>query len=283
MLRSLSTLVCLIVAVPAWAQDGKGYYRFPAIHGDTIVFAAEGDLWRVPVTGGLAQRLTTHPGEETAPVISPDGDTVAFSGTYEGGTELYTMPLAGGLPTRWTGDTLFFVRPSFHGNVTKRYRGGTARKIWRFATGAPEAETLTADYAGESHSPVWWDGRVYFVTDRDGTMNLWSMDESGADRRQHTRHGGWDVRAPAVSQGRLVYQVGADLWLYDIATQREQQLDISLSSDFDQLREKWENDPMDYLTSAHLSPDGDAVVLTARGRVAVISIVDEPVLVRMKV
>ena len=104
MFRSLCTLVCLLVALPTWAQDGKGYYRFPAIHGDTIVFAAEGDLWRVPRTGGLAQRLTTHPGEETAPVISPDGETVAFSGTYEGGTELYTMPLAGGLPTRWTYD-----------------------------------------------------------------------------------------------------------------------------------------------------------------------------------
>ena len=72
-----------------------------------------------------------------------------------------------------------------------------------------------------------------------------------------------------MSTGRLVYQVGADLWLYDVATGREQLLDISLSSDFDQLREKWEDDPMDYLTSAHLSPDGDAVVLTARGRVAV--------------
>ena len=305
----------------------EGLLPVPAIHDDTIVFAAEGDLWRVPVTGGLAQRLTTHPGEETAPVISPDGQTVAFSGTYEGGTELYTMPLAGGLPTRWTydgdaatatawtpdsrlvystrhyatlpdpqlvaidlesgtrdriplaeateatynatGDTLFFVRPSFHGNVTKRYRGGTARKIWRFETGAAEAETLTADYAGESHSPVWWDGRVYFVTDRDGTMNLWSMDETGTDLDQHTRHAGWDVRDPAVSNGRLVYQVGADLWLYDLATGREQRLDISLSSDFDQLREKWEDDPMTYLTSAHLSPDGDAVVLTARGRVAV--------------
>ena len=327
MFRTLCIVGCLLVALPAWAQDGKGYYRFPTIHGETVVFAAEGDLWRVPVTGGRAQRLTTHPGEETAPIISPDGRTVAFSGTYEGGTELYTMPLAGGLPTRWTydgdaatatawtpdgrlvystrhyatlpdpqlvaidladgtreriplaeateatydatGDTLFFVRPSFHGNVTKRYRGGTARKIWRFTTGTAEAETLTPDYVGESHSPVWWDDRVYFVTDRDGTMNLWSMEEAGTGLRQHTRHAGWDVRDPAVSTGRLVYQVGADLWLYDVATGREQRLDITLSSDFDQLREKWEDDPMDYLTSAHLSPDGDAVVLTARGRVAV--------------
>ena len=51
------------------------------------------------------------------------------------------------------------------------------------------------------------------------------MDETGTDLRQHTRHAGWDVRDPAVSNGRLVYQVGADLWLYDVATGREQLLD----------------------------------------------------------
>ena len=63
MVRSLCTVGCLLVALPVWAQDRKGYYRFPTIHDDTVVFAAEGDLWRVEDTGGLAQRLTTHPGE----------------------------------------------------------------------------------------------------------------------------------------------------------------------------------------------------------------------------
>ena len=117
-----------------------------------------------------------------------------------------------------TGKTLYFVRPAFHNNVTKRYRGGTARRIWKFTEGAPEAACLTCDYAGESHSPMWWGGRVYFVSDRDGTMNLWSMDESGHDLRQHTHHSGWDVRDPALDRGRVVYQVGADLWLYDIGS-----------------------------------------------------------------
>ena len=61
-----------------------GYYRSPAIWGDTIVFAAEGDLWTVSAGGGVAQRLTTHPAEETSPAISPDGATLAFTAHYEG-------------------------------------------------------------------------------------------------------------------------------------------------------------------------------------------------------
>ena len=83
-----------------------GYYRDPAIHGDTIIFTAEGDLWTVSVTGGAARRLTSNPGRETGAAISPDGRTVAFSAEYEGPTEVYTMPVDGGLPQRitWDGD-----------------------------------------------------------------------------------------------------------------------------------------------------------------------------------
>src|SRR5262245_39982400 len=80
-----------------WADAPKGYYRMPALHGDTVVFVAEGDLWRVASSGGSATRLTSHPGDESNPAISPDGATIAFSAQYEGPTEVYTMPLSGGL------------------------------------------------------------------------------------------------------------------------------------------------------------------------------------------
>ncbi len=319
------------LAVPAptagQGQDGLGLYRFPDLHGNTVVFAAEGDLWRVPVTGGVAQRLTTHPGEERYPRVSPDGSTLAFSAQYEGPTEIYTMPMGGGLPVRrtyegetsvattWTpdgrlvyttthfatlpqnqmvamdleenrldriplytasegsfdetGQTLFFVRPAFHNNVTKRYTGGTARDVWKFSEGDGEAVELTGDYDGESHSPMAWQGRVYFVSDRDGTMNIWSMSENGSDVRQHTVHSGWDVRNPALNEGRIIYQLGADLWLYGIALDEARRIPITLASDFDQLREKWVDDPASYVTSVHLHPKGESVVITARGRVFV--------------
>jgi tricorn protease len=328
----LSLVVALFLglasaAAQAPAPGVKGFYRDPALFGETVVFAAEGDLWTVPLTGGLAHRLTTHPAEETDPVISPDGTTLAFTARYEGRAELYTMPISGGTPVRqtwegegavattWTRDgrvvystrrysglpkpqmvalnpvdhtreliplaganegsydangrTLYFARPTFHFNVTKRYTGGSARDIWKYTTGTAEAVELTGSYNGESHTPMWWNNRVYFVSDRDGTMNVWSMNDTGGDLQQLTRHSGWDVRGASLHNGRVVYQVGADLWVTDAASGQSRLIPISLASDLDQLRDRWVTDPVASLSSVHLSPSGDRVVLTSRGRVFV--------------
>ena len=92
----------LMQPVQAQAPTTRGYFRTPSLRGDTVVFAAEGDLWRVSVSGGLATRLTTHPSDESDPAISPDGKWVAFSAAYEGSGEVSIMPLNGGEPTRLT-------------------------------------------------------------------------------------------------------------------------------------------------------------------------------------
>ena len=68
---------------PGQQEGVLGYYRFPALHGDTIVFAAEGDLWKVSVSGGVARRLTTHQSDETNPVISPDGRTALVANFWD--------------------------------------------------------------------------------------------------------------------------------------------------------------------------------------------------------
>ena len=309
------------------ADSPRGYYRFPTIHGDTIVFTAEGDLWRVSASGGVAQRLTTHPGTESRAAISPDGLTVAFSAEYEGPTEVYTMPLAGGLPVRqtfeggraivagWTPESkvlystewfstlpnwqlatvdpktserrvlplaqasqaafqpdssvMFFTRFAKQGSSTKRYQGGWIENLWRFAEGEPEAKPLTSDFKGTSRNPMWWEDRIYFASDRDGILNLWSMKPDGSDLKQMTRHQEHDVKNPSLHGGRIVYQHGPDLRLYEIASGKDAIIDIRLASDFDQQRERWVKKPLDYLISAHISPTGDRVVLTARGEVFV--------------
>lgn len=311
---------------PPSGAGAIGYYRFPTIRGDIVVFAAEGDLWQVAASGGVATRLTSHLGNESSPAISADRTVLAFSAAYEGPTDVYTMPAAGGTPVRRTydgdatvigfapdgtllyatrrystlpgtqlfrldlttgdrtplplaeaadgcftddGRTLFFTRVPFQGSHTKRYRGGTAQSLWKYVTGAAEAVPLTADYPGTSKSPMCWKGRVYFLSDRDDTMNVWSMDEDGHDLRQHTKHQGWDADQASLGDGRIVYHLGADLQLLDLASGNDAALAVTLSSDFDQERETWVKKPVEYLSAMSLSPKGDRVALTARGQVFV--------------
>ena len=79
--------------------------RFPAIHGDQIVFSYAGDLYTTDAEGGTARRLTSHKGYEMFPRFSPDGEKIAFTGQYDGNTEVYTIPNEGGSPKRLTHTT----------------------------------------------------------------------------------------------------------------------------------------------------------------------------------
>ena len=327
MSRLKVSLFLAFVPLLLFAGSPQGYYRFPALTGDKIVFTAEGDLWKVDLSGGVAQRLTSHLGSETNAAVAPDGKLVAFSAQYEGPTEVYTMPVEGGLPTRrtfegenaivvgWTpdgkiiyqsghystipnrqlltidlksgiaqllplsqasdgslndqGTTIYFTRLPFQGSHTKRYKGGTAQNIWKFEFSQTEAVPLTADFEGTSKAPMWWNKRVYFASDRDGTMNIWSMNEEGKDLKQLTFHKGWDVKSPSLRDGKIAYQCGADIYVLDVASNSDRLIPITLSSDFDQEREKWVKKPMEYLTASDLSPNGDRIALTARGQVFV--------------
>lgn len=79
-----------------------GYYRFPTIHEDTVVFVSEDDLWTVVRQGGVARRLTSNLGEVNYPALSPDGRWLAFVGREEGLPEVYLMPAEGGSARRMT-------------------------------------------------------------------------------------------------------------------------------------------------------------------------------------
>ncbi len=319
------SLIAWSISVPVAADTvpiHRGYYTYPAVRGGDIVFTSEGDLWLVGVNGGVARRLTSNPGTESHAVLSADGKTVAFSANFEGPTEVYTMPIDGGLPQRrtWDGDSvpagfapdgrlmittsryatlpgtqlvlvnevgareivplaeaaeasyspedhnLFFTRWFKQPSETKRYKGGTAESIWRF-DGHNEAVALTADWTGASTRPMFWNGRVYFLSDRDGIMNVFSMDEQGHDIKQESHQHIFDISSASIDDGRIVYACGADLWLLDLKSKHEKIIPITLASDFDQLREHWVKKPVEFLTAFHVSPDGTSAVFTARGEV----------------
>ena len=100
-------LAMLVAAVPlsslaAQPADEARLLRFPAIHGKTIAFGYAGNLYTVSSEGGIARRLTSHEGYEMFPRFSPDGKNLAFTGQYDGNTEVYVMPAEGGTPKRLT-------------------------------------------------------------------------------------------------------------------------------------------------------------------------------------
>jgi tricorn protease len=84
------------------APEKPHIFQRPALSKDLIVFGYAGDLWSVPRDGGRTTRLTTGVGVETAPVFSPDGNTIAFAGEYDGNTDVFTIPATGGVPFRVT-------------------------------------------------------------------------------------------------------------------------------------------------------------------------------------
>jgi tricorn protease len=80
----------------------EGYYRYPTIFGDTVVFVSEGDLWSVDLNNPIARRLSFNRGEIKYPVFSPDGRSLAFTSSDEGSSEVFIMPACGGEMRRIT-------------------------------------------------------------------------------------------------------------------------------------------------------------------------------------
>ena len=301
----------------------SGYYRHPTIHGDTVVFVSEDDLWAVPTEGGVARRLTANLGAISSPYFSPDGKLIAYTGRDEGHSEVYCMDAEGGPATRltylgvstnvigWTPDGASILFSSDHeqpvdridiafsipvdgslpvqlpigpalsisvksGNRTvigrnnndparwKRYKGGTAGDIWVDADGSGEFRRLV-QLNGNVGRPMWIGDRVYFLSDHAGIANIFSTTAQGEDLTQHTHQKAFYVRFPSTDGEQIVYHAGADLYVYDTRSGREHQIDVKYHSPCVYRQRKF-TDAAKYLQSYALSPHGDSLAITSRGK-----------------
>ena len=91
-------LLQLSLIAPAFSQTETRLLRFPAVHGNQIVFSYAGDLYTVSSKGGTARKLTNDAGYEMFARFSPDGKNIAFTAQYDGNTEVYLMTSEGGIP-----------------------------------------------------------------------------------------------------------------------------------------------------------------------------------------
>ncbi len=99
---ALCALFLVLAASGAFAPTEGRLLRFPAVSADQIVFSSAGDLYTVPLSGGIARKLTSHEGYEAFVRFSPDGKTIAFTGEYDGNREVFLIPAEGGVPKRLT-------------------------------------------------------------------------------------------------------------------------------------------------------------------------------------
>jgi tricorn protease len=147
-------LLSLFVAVTAARAEETRLLRFPAIHGDKIVFSYAGDLYSVPSSGGIARRLTSDQGYEMFARFSPDGAAIAFTGQYDGNTEVYLMPAEGGVPKRLT-----FTATLGRDDVSDRMGPNNIVMAWR--------DNGTIVYRSRMHEANDFKGMLFAVS-RDG-------------------------------------------------------------------------------------------------------------------
>lgn len=299
----------------------SGYYRFPTICQDTIVFVCEDDLWTVSVAGGVARRLTSNLGATSSPRLSPDGALLAFTGREEGPAEIYVMPALGGeaerltyqgsnaTPANWRADskTLLYASnaglafdpwlweisaaggepqrlsygPANHidfgdaggvvlGRLTreparwKRYRGGTAGQLWVDTTGDGQFRPLSPVDSNFT-TPMWIAERIYFISDHEGVGNIYSCLPTGEDLKRHTHQETYYCRSAQTDGTRIVYHAGADLFVYDVARDFEQRVDVEFRSPRVQRQRKFVSSSA-YLQDYAPTVDGHALALTVRGK-----------------
>lgn len=334
--KQLWSLACaMFVAAQQGQAEEARLLRFPATNGSDIVFSYAGDLYKVSVRGGEAKRLTSHVGYEMFPHFSPDGKTIAFTGQYDGNTEVYTIPADGGEPLRvtytatnqrddvgdrmgpnnivtaWTADgakivyrnrigsgfggklytvakegglseviplpeggfcsfspdgkRLAYNRVMREFRTWKYYRGGMADDVWIYDAGKKTVENITNNRAQDIF-PMWVGDEIYFLSDRDRTMNLFVYDTKTKTTSKVTDFTEYDIKFPSTNGQLIVFENAGYIYRFDPATKKAEKVNITLTSDHLYARSEIK-DGGRYMRGASLSPDGKRVVVTARGEI----------------
>ena len=258
--------------------------------GTMIAFSAsydsERDVYVMPVAGGTPRRLTFEGGYVQTIGWTPDGRVIFASRLAGGGNGevLYTVAPEGGTATPiplWRatgatfgsdGRTLFFTRRGLYARARDNavlYRGGGMAQLWRWTMGSDaEAVRLLADFGAPIRNPMAAGGRIWFVSDKSGKDALWSAAEDGSDVRQVSPDLPFPVLQASLDGDAAFLQNGADIHVVSLASGAVRKLAIDLVTDREQTRARALGEPLKRLEAARMSPSGETVAVTARGRVA---------------
>ena len=318
------------------AQQEARLLRFPTIHGNQLVFSYTGDLYTVASQGGVARKITNDAGYEMFARFSPDGKQLAFTGQYDGNTEVYVMPASGGEPVRltytatlqrddisdrmgpnnialtWKDNENIVFRSRMHSfndfkgklytastkgglpeelplpvggfcsyspdksqlaynrvfrefRTWKYYQGGMADEIWVYDFKTKKTEKIT-DNPNQDIMPMWIGKEIYYISDRDRTMNLFCYNTETKQTQKVTDFKEFDIKFPSLGDKSIVFENGGYIYNFDVTTKKANKITIYLEEDFVGGRSTLV-DASRRINGVDISPDGNRLVVNARGDV----------------
>jgi tricorn protease len=246
----------------------------------TGVYDTNVDVYVVPAAGGEPRRLTYHPGIDTAVGWTPDGKDVLFSSNRASATDpnkLFTVPAAGGfakeLPLSMgetgsfspDGSHLAYV-PNFRWEpFWQGYRGGQTTPIY-IANLADSSIVRVPRNDSNDDDPMWVGDTVYFLSDRDGPVTLFSYETQSRRVARLLPSSGFDITSASAGAGAIVYAKFDSLHVYDLATHESRQIHVTVDGDMQQLRPHWEK-VANQIQNGDISPTGQRAVFEAHGEI----------------
>jgi tricorn protease len=238
------------------------------------------DVYVISSEGGVPRRLTWEPTGSRVAGWSADGKEVLFTSyhaSYSDFPRLYRVRADGVGPAQLVplpsvaagsfsedGNTLAYVPFEQWQTAWKRYRGGQTTPIWLANIKTLEIEKIPRENSNDSH-PVWNGATVYFLSDRNGPVSLFSYDTGTKQVREVVANQGLDLKTVAAGPGALVYEQFGSLHLYDLATHQEHAVTVTIRGDLPGLAPRLGSVAAKEVQNLAISPTGARILAEAQG------------------
>ncbi len=271
-------------AVRLTVHDGDESFPRFSPDGSLIAFTGEydggADVYVMDTDGGEITRVTWEPGYDQVVGWHPVKNKIIFTSSRNTNSRvgrLYLIsPDGTGLEElimHWAvagsfspdGKQIAFNKVSREDRTWKRYQGGLAQEVYLYDFATDEERNLT-NFEGTDRTPMWIGDTVYFTSDRDGVLNVYSADPATGTIEQVTRHTEYDARRPSMGGTRIVYELGGSLWLLDTTSGETAQIPVEIRADAPEIRPALV-DVADQVRGIDISPSGKRALVTARGEV----------------
>lgn len=245
------------------------------------------DVYVVSVADGAERRVTYHPDLDLPVNWTPDGKNILILSfrhrTSLLGGRLYTVPARGGfatevpVPRGWQGSfspagdriaytPLVNTRKVFH---WRNYRGGATGRIWLVELADGSTESIPHANFNDS-DPMWIGDKVYFVSDRAGTENLFVYDTIKKSITQLTQFEKYGIKSASSNGGTIVFNQRGAIHLFNPQTNQVSSVDVRISGDFPEVKPR-KIDPVQWLNWVSLSPDASRLLMGIRGEVFIVN------------